>query len=115
MWHHWRGVIGGHKGELANDLVDRTMGDGLGVWGAGAEEMFLKENRLLALLKMARHKLVSDPDNGSFLSLVLSFEEKKAHLSLPRFHLTSRHFQLRASSQSQVTHITVLPGKVTLT
>lgn len=68
------------------------MGDVSGVWGGGAEEMFLKESKLLFLLKMARHQLVSDLNNCSSLSLVLSFEDKQARGSFPRLHLTSRYF-----------------------
>lgn len=67
------------------------MGDVSGVWGSGAEEMFLKESKLLSLLKMARHQLVSDLNNCSSL-LVLSFEDEQALGFFPGLHLTSRYF-----------------------
>lgn len=55
---HWRGDLGGQLKRLANGLVGRPLGDVSGMWGGGAEEMFLKESILLSLLKMACHQLV---------------------------------------------------------
>lgn len=68
---HWRGDVGGHLRRVATDLVGRPMRHGGVVFSHWWEEKqyFFKETKLLALLRMAHHMLVSDPNNCSFLSL----------------------------------------------
>lgn len=76
--------------------------------------MFFKETNYWFYLRWLSVSLFQTQATIPSSHLVLFFGDKPTHLSLPGLPLASRCFQLLAFSQSQVTHISVLPAKVTL-